>query len=110
TFTATAEVVRYLGADPIFVDIDPKTFNIDPIKIEEKIGPKTKAIIPVHFAGLSCPMDQIISLAQKYNLKIVEDAAHALPTTYQGKKIGTLQSDVVVYSFYATKTMTTGEG
>lgn len=110
TFTATAEVIRYMGADPVFVDIDPVTFNIDPSKIEESISPRTKAIIPVHFAGLSCDMDAIIQIARKHGLKIVEDAAHALPATYKGKLIGTLQSDVTVYSFYATKTITTGEG
>lgn len=110
TFTATAEVVRYLGADPVFVDIDPKTFNIDPSKIESAITPRTKAIIPVHFAGLACDMDKITGIAKKHGLKVVEDAAHALPTTYKGRLIGTLESDVTVYSFYATKTITTGEG
>lgn len=110
TFTATGEVIRYLGAHPVFVDIDPKTFNIDPAKIEEKITAKTKAIIPVHFAGLSCDMDLIIAIARKHNLKIVEDAAHALPTLYNGKIIGSLESDITVFSFYATKTITTGEG
>lgn len=110
TFTATAEVIRYLGAHPVFVDIDPNTFNIDPNKIEEKITPKTKAIIPVHFAGLSCEMDEILAIARAYGLKVVEDAAHALPTTYKGKLIGTLESDATVYSFYATKTLATGEG
>lgn len=110
TFTATGEVIRYLGAHPVFVDIDPNTFNIDPSKIEEKITSKTKAIIPVHFAGLSCDMDSIIAIARKYNLKVVEDAAHALPSIYNGKLIGTLDSDITVFSFYATKTITTGEG
>ncbi|QDK37516.1 DegT/DnrJ/EryC1/StrS aminotransferase family protein [Bdellovibrio sp. NC01] len=110
TFTATGEVIRYLGAHPVFVDIDPKTFNIDPNKIEAKITAKTKAIIPVHFAGLSCDMDPIIQIARKHNLKIVEDAAHSLPTRYKGKLIGTLDSDITVFSFYATKTITTGEG
>jgi dTDP-4-amino-4,6-dideoxygalactose transaminase len=83
TFTATAEVIRYLGADPIFVDIDPKTFNIDPEKIKEIATQhdNIKAIMPVHFAGQSCEMDAIKELANKYNWKIVEDAAHALPTT-----------------------------
>lgn len=110
TFTATAEVVRYLGADPVFVDIDPATFNIDSALIEAAITPKTKAIIPVHFAGLSCDMQAIIAIARKHGLKVVEDAAHALPTTCEGKVIGTLESDVTVFSFYATKTITTGEG
>ncbi|OAO77003.1 Bacillosamine/Legionaminic acid biosynthesis aminotransferase [Anoxybacillus flavithermus] len=110
TFTATAEVIRYLGAHPVFVDINPNTFNIDPNKIEEKITSKTKAIIPVHFAGLSCEMDEILTIARAHGLKVVEDAAHALPTTYKGRLIGTLESDVTVYSFYATKTLATGEG
>lgn len=110
TFTATAEVIRYLGAHPVFVDIDPSTFNIDPSKIEAAITPKTKAIIPVHFAGLACDMTSILAIARKHNLKIVEDAAHALPTYYQDQLIGSLDSDVTVFSFYATKTITTGEG
>ena len=110
TFTATAEVIRYMGAHPVFVDIDEKTLNIDPLKIEEKISSKTKAIIPVHFAGLPCEMEAILRIAKKYNLKVVEDAAHALPTRYQDKLIGSLESDVTVFSFYATKTITTGEG
>lgn len=110
TFTATAEVVRYLGADPVFVDIEPDTFNIDPSKIESAISPRTKAIIPVHFAGLPCDMDAILGIAKKHDLKVVEDSAHALPATYKGKLIGALESDITVYSFYATKTITTGEG
>jgi len=110
TFTATAEVIRYLGADPVLIDINPYTFNIDPALLENAITPKTKAIIPVHFAGLSCDMDSIISVARKHGLKVVEDAAHALPTTYNGSLIGSLNSDLTVFSFYATKTITTGEG
>lgn len=110
TFTATAEVVRYLGADVRLVDIDPVTMNIDPEKIRAAITKKTKAIIPVHFAGLSCDMDAIFAIAKEFNLKVVEDAAHALPTTYKSKMIGGLQSQVTVFSFYANKTMTTGEG
>jgi dTDP-4-amino-4,6-dideoxygalactose transaminase len=110
TFTATAEVVRYLGADVKLVDIDPATLNIDPAAIETMITPRTKAIMPVHYAGLSVDMDAIFAIAKKHNLKIVEDAAHALPTTYKKQLIGTLQSDAVVFSFYANKTMTTGEG
>lgn len=110
TFTATAEVIRYLGANPVFVDIDTETFNIDAAKIEAAITSRTKAIIPVHFAGLACEMDAIFKIARKHGFKVVEDAAHALPTTYKGKLIGSLESDVTVYSFYATKTITTGEG
>lgn len=83
TFTATAEVVRYLGADPLFVDIDSDTFNIDPGKIESTITPRTKAILPVHFAGQACDMEAILAISKEYGLKIIEDAAHALPSTYQ---------------------------
>jgi dTDP-4-amino-4,6-dideoxygalactose transaminase len=110
TFTATAEVVRYLGADVKLVDIDPATLNIDPAAIEALITPRTKALMPVHYAGLAVDMDAIYAIARKHSLKIVEDAAHALPTTYKQQLIGTLQSDAVVFSFYANKTMTTGEG
>lgn len=110
TFTATAEVIRYLGADPVFVDINPDTFNLDVAQIEKKITPHTKAIMPVHFAGLGCEMDEIIAIARRHDLKVIEDAAHALPTRYRGNLIGTLNTDATVYSFYATKTITTGEG
>jgi len=110
TFTATTEVVRYLGADVKLVDVDPTTLNIDINAIRNAITSKTKAIIPVHYAGLSCDMDGILSLAAEFNLKVVEDAAHALPTTYKGNMVGSLQSDATVFSFYANKAMTTGEG
>jgi dTDP-4-amino-4,6-dideoxygalactose transaminase len=110
TFTATAGVIRHLGADPVFVDIDPLTFNLDPEKIEQAITPRTKVIMPVHFAGLACAMKQIIEIARKYNLRVVEDAAHALPSTYCGRLVGTLDTDATIFSFYATKTITTGEG
>ncbi|MFY9510918.1 MAG: DegT/DnrJ/EryC1/StrS family aminotransferase [Rubrivivax sp.] len=110
TFTASAEVVRYLGAHPVFVDIDPATLNIDPRAIEDRITPRTKAIVPVHFAGLACDMDKILRIAGKHSLRVVEDAAHALPTRYRGRVVGQLDSDVTVFSFYATKTITTGEG
>lgn len=110
TFTASAEVVRYLGADPVFVDIDPETFNIDPSEVERAITPRTKAMIPVHFGGLACDMAALQAIAAKHQLMVVEDAAHALPSTVGGKLVGTLASDFTVYSFYATKTITTGEG
>jgi dTDP-4-amino-4,6-dideoxygalactose transaminase len=110
TFTATAGVVRHLGAHPVFVDIDPRTFNIDPGKIERAITSRTKAILPVHFAGLACEMGEIAEIARRHGLRIVEDAAHALPSTYRGKLIGTLETDATIFSFYATKTVTTGEG
>lgn len=110
TFTATAAVARYLGAHPVLVDSDPTSFNINPAKIEAAITSQTKAIIPVHFGGVACDMDSILAIARAHGLKVVEDAAHALPTTYHGKLIGTLETDATVYSFYATKTITTGEG
>ena len=110
TFTATAEVARYLGADVKLVDIDPATLNIDTAAIEAAITPRTKCIMPVHYAGLSVDMDAIHAIASKHGLKVVEDAAHALPTTCQGQLIGLGRSDAVVFSFYANKTMTTGEG
>ncbi|MBK7264407.1 MAG: DegT/DnrJ/EryC1/StrS aminotransferase family protein [Rubrivivax sp.] len=110
TFTATAEVVRYLGADVRLVDIDPATLCIDPKLVEAAITPRTKAIMPVHYAGLAADMPAILAIAQRHGLKVVEDAAHALPSTQGGRLIGTLDSDATVFSFYANKTMTTGEG
>ncbi len=110
TFTATAEVVRYLGADVVLVDIDPATLNIDPALVEAAITPATRAIVPVHYAGLAAPMDAILAIAQRHGLKVVEDAAHALPATHGGALVGTLGSDATVFSFYANKTITTGEG
>jgi dTDP-4-amino-4,6-dideoxygalactose transaminase len=110
TFTATAEVIHYLGAHPVFVDIDAATFNLNPTKLEAAITPRTKAVIPVHFAGLACDMTAIHEIARRHNIRVVEDAAHALPTRHRGELIGSLQSDVTVFSFYATKTLTTGEG
>jgi len=110
TFTATAEVARYLGADVKLVDIDPATLNIAPAAIEAAITPRTKCLIPVHFGGLAADMDAILAIAKQHGLKVVEDAAHALPTTYRGALVGTLASDATVFSFYANKTITTGEG
>ncbi len=115
TFTASGETIRYLGADPLFADIDEKTFNIDSEKIKQIFEnqnfdtSKIKAIIPVHFGGQACDMTAIIEIAKKYNLKIIEDAAHTLPTTHNGKLIGSF-GDITCFSFYATKTITTGEG
>jgi dTDP-4-amino-4,6-dideoxygalactose transaminase len=110
TFTATAEIIRYLGADPVFVDVDATTLCIDVAAIERAITPRTKAIIPVHFAGRAADMDALLAVARKHGLRVMEDAAHALPTTCNGKLVGTLDSDVTVFSFYANKTITTGEG
>lgn len=109
TFIATAEVVAYFKAKPVLCDVEYKTHNIDISKIESLITSKTKAIIPVHFGGQPCDMDEILQIARKYNLYVIEDAAHALPAGYKGRKIGTL-GDITCFSFYATKTLTTGEG
>jgi len=110
TFTATVEVVRYLGGDPVLVDVDPISLNIDVERIRAAITPRTKVIMPVHYAGLSCDMGSILALAREYGLRVVEDAAHALPTSFGGRMVGTLESDATVFSFYANKTITTGEG
>lgn len=111
TFTATAEVVRYLGAMPVFVDIDEKTLNVDLVDAEQRLTPRTKMIMPVHFGGLPCDVFEVGKFAYKYGLKIVEDAAHALGSTYGGVPIGAVgPADAVVFSFYATKCITTAEG
>ena len=110
TFTATAEVVRYLGADVVLVDIDPATLCIDVAAVEAAITSRTKAIVPVHYAGLAADMQSVLALAKARGLRVVEDAAHALPTTCAGQLVGTLASDATVFSFYANKTITTGEG
>lgn len=109
TFAATANVIIHVGARPVFVDVDKTTMNIDPSLIEKKITRRTRAILPVHFAGRPCEMDAIMKLARKYNLFVIEDAAHALGAVYRGRKIGNI-SDLAVFSFYATKNITTGEG
>jgi dTDP-4-amino-4,6-dideoxygalactose transaminase len=110
TFTATAEVVRYLGAEPVLADVDPVTLNLSVDAIKAVLTQRTRAVIPVHYGGLACDMDAIIEFARARALFVVEDAAHAFPTRYKGRLVGTLDSDVTVFSFYANKTMTTGEG
>lgn len=109
TFPATGHSVLYCKAKPIFVDINPKTYNIDPSKIEEKINDKTKAIIPVHTFGQSAEMDEIREIAKKYNLKIIEDAACSFGAKYKNKYSGTI-GDIGCFSFHARKGLTTGEG
>lgn len=109
TFVATSHVVEWLGAKPVLVDVEKDTFNIDPAAIEKAITPKTKAIIPVHYAGHACDLGAILQIAKKHNLQIIEDAAHAIGTEYGGKKIGN-HGDAAVFSFYVTKTITTAEG
>jgi dTDP-4-amino-4,6-dideoxygalactose transaminase len=110
TFTATAEVVRYLGARPVFVDVEPDRMTLSVDAVEAALTPHTRAIVPVHYAGLACDMDALLDLARRHGLRVVEDAAHAFPTRYKGRLVGTLDSDITVFSFYANKTMTTGEG
>lgn len=109
TFAATAEVVHYFKAKPVLVDCQADTLNIDVDQIEKAISSKTKAIIPVHYAGHPCAMDRILEIARVHHLKVIEDAAHALPSSYRGKMVGTL-GDITCFSFYSTKTITTGEG
>ena len=109
TFAATAEVVHYLKAKPVLVDCQADTLNIDVAQIEKAISPRTKAIIPVHYAGQPCAMDRILEIARVHHLKVIEDAAHALPTRYRGRMVGAL-GDITCFSFYSTKTITTGEG
>lgn len=110
TFTATAEVVRYLGADPVMVDIDERTLNIDLEAAEAAVTSRTRAIMPVHFAGFPVPASDLRELARRHDLRVVEDAAHAIPATAEGAHVGAGQHDAAVFSFYATKTITTGEG
>lgn len=109
TFAATAEVVFYLKAKPVFVDCRPDTLNLDPERLESAITRKSRAVIPVDIAGQPCDFDNILPIARKHGLRVVEDAAHALPAVYQNQKVGRI-SDITCFSFYATKTITTGEG
>jgi perosamine synthetase len=109
TFAASANCVLYQGGVPVFADIDEKTYNIDPNKIEEKITDQTKAIIPVDFTGQPVDLDRILEIAKKYNLVVIEDAAHALGATYKGRKIGSI-SDMTMFSFHPVKHITSGEG
>jgi dTDP-4-amino-4,6-dideoxygalactose transaminase len=109
TFAATAEVVLYFKAKPVLVDCQPDTLNIDPDQIEKVLTTKTKAIIPVHIGGQPCDMERILEIARIHDLSVVEDAAHALPARYRGEMIGRI-GDITCFSFYATKTITTGEG
>lgn len=109
TFVASANCVVYRGGTPIFADIKKDTYNIDPNEIIQKITPKTKAIIPVHYAGQPCDMNEIAEIAGKHNLYIIEDAAHAIDAEYKGKKIGSI-SDLTAFSFHPVKNITTAEG
>jgi len=109
TFCATVNAIIHTGATPVLVDVDPLTMNIDPQAVEAAITPRTRAILPVHFAGRPCAMDALMHIARKHDLKVIEDCAHAIETEYHGKKAGTF-GDFGCFSFYATKNITTGEG
>jgi len=109
TFAATANVIIHTGARPVFADINPQTLNIDPAEIAKKISSRTRALMPVHYAGQACEMDGIQALARASGLKVLEDAAHALYTRYKGRMVGSI-GDVTAFSFYVTKNLMTGEG
>lgn len=109
TFVASANCALYCGATPVFADIKPETYNIDPSDIKKKITNKTRAIIAVHFTGQPCELDEIHEIAKEYNLVVIEDAAHALGAEYKGRKIGSI-SDLTTFSFHPVKHITTGEG
>jgi dTDP-4-amino-4,6-dideoxygalactose transaminase len=109
TFTATAEVVTYFKARPVLVDCEPSYFTIDPGAVDMKVTGRSRAVIPVHFAGQPCNMTDVSKVADNNGLTVIEDAAHAFPAKYEGHYIGTL-SHITAFSFYATKTLTTGEG
>ncbi|MEC1422626.1 DegT/DnrJ/EryC1/StrS family aminotransferase [Bacillus subtilis] len=109
TFSSTANTIIHTGATPVFADIDENTLNIDPVKLEAAVTPRTKAVVPVHFGGQSCDMDAILAVAQNHGLFVLEDAAHAVYTTYKQRMIGSI-GDATAFSFYATKNLATGEG
>jgi dTDP-4-amino-4,6-dideoxygalactose transaminase len=109
TFCATVNAIIHAGATPVLVDVDPHTMNIDPARIEEKITSRTRAILPVHFAGRPCDMQAICAIVEKHGLKLIEDCAHAIETEHQGRKAGTF-GDFGCFSFYVTKNVVTGEG
>jgi len=111
TFLSSANCIAFTGAKPVFADIDPETANVDPDEIEKHITSKTKVLIPVHFAGQSCDMERIAAIAKAHNLRVIEDAAHAIGSEYKGVKVGSCKySDMTVFSFHPVKTITTGEG
>jgi dTDP-4-amino-4,6-dideoxygalactose transaminase len=109
TFCATVNSILHAGATPVLADVDRRTMNLDPEKVEKAITPRTRALLPVHFAGRPCDMDALVDIARRKGLVLIEDCAHAIETEYKGKKAGTF-GDFGCFSFYATKNMTTGEG
>jgi dTDP-4-amino-4,6-dideoxygalactose transaminase len=109
TFCATVNAILHVGARPVLADVDPMTFNIDPAKVAECITPRTRAILPVHFAGRPCAMDALLTLAEQHGLRLIEDCAHAIESRYHGQPTGTF-GDFGCFSFYVTKNVVTGEG
>ncbi len=109
TWPATANVIVHVGAKPVFVDINPESLNLDPANLEDRVTPRTKAILPVHIAGQPCELDRIHEIARRHGLFCIEDAAHAMGAEYRGRRIGEI-SDLTCFSFYANKNVTTGEG
>ena len=109
TFCSTVNAIIHSGATPVLADIDSQTMNIDPAQVEARITSKSKAILPVHFAGRPCNMDALCTIAERYDLKVIEDCAHAIETEYRGRKAGTF-GDFGCFSFYVTKNVITGEG
>jgi dTDP-4-amino-4,6-dideoxygalactose transaminase len=109
TFAATVNSIIHAGATPVLADVDPATMNIDPEQVEARVTPRTRAVIPVHFAGRPCEMDRICDIARRHDLKVIEDCAHAIETEYEGRKAGTF-GDFGCFSFYVTKNVVTGEG
>lgn len=109
TFCATVNAIIHSGATPVLADVDPLTMNLDPDDVERRITPRTRALVPVHFAGRPCEMDALSAIAEKYKLTVIEDCAHAIETEYQGRKAGTF-GKFGCFSFYVTKNVATGEG
>jgi dTDP-4-amino-4,6-dideoxygalactose transaminase len=109
TFSATANVIVHVGATPVFADVNPRTMNLDPEAVARAVTPRTKAILPVHLAGRPCEMDALLQVARRHDLRVVEDAAHAIEGRYQGRAVGTI-GDLTAFSFYVTKNLVTGEG
>lgn len=109
TFCATVNAILHAGATPVLADVDPVTMNIDPARVEAKITPRTRALLPVHFAGRPCEMEALMAVAERHDLKVIEDCAHAIETEYHGRKAGTF-GDFGCFSFYVTKNVVTGEG
>jgi len=109
TFCATVNAIIHAGATPVLADVDPRTWNIDPVQVQARITPRTRALLPVHFGGRPCEMDALMALSERHGLKLIEDCAHAIETTWHGRHVGTL-GDFGCFSFYVTKNLATGEG